>query len=126
VHGIDAAHLGQFVDDGHEDDDGGNRIHEVSHHHEQRCAWEARNAGTGRCRVPIVEEGGSAEDRCSGNRAFMRPLCDLYALTAVDGTAAGDASCAARACAAGAIAASRPDAQPSLPTAAELKEILAR
>jgi len=32
----------------------------------------------------------------------------------------------ARACAAGAIAASRPDAQPSLPTAAELEELLAR
>jgi ribokinase len=55
---------------------------------------------------------------------------------AVDGTAAGDAFCAAlvvsllegrdrsqaltRACAAGALAASRPGAQPSLPTAAEI------
>jgi len=61
-------------------------------------------------------------------------------VTAVDGTAAGDAFCAAllvsllegrdrlealrRGCAAGAIAASRPGAQPSLPTAAELDEIL--
>jgi len=59
----------------------------------------------------------------------------------VDGTAAGDAFCAAlvvsllegrepgealvRACAAGALAASRPRAQPSLPTAAELEEVLA-
>jgi ribokinase len=59
---------------------------------------------------------------------------------AVDGTAAGDAFCAAlvvsllegrprdealtRACAAGAIAASRPGAQPSLPTALEVDEIL--
>ena len=77
--------------DGHEDDDGGNRIHEVSHHHEQRFTWGARNAGTGRCRVPIVKEGGSAEDRCSVDRALMRPLCGLYALAAVDGTAAGDA-----------------------------------
>jgi ribokinase len=58
----------------------------------------------------------------------------------VDGTAAGDAYCAAlvvsllegrereealrRACAAGAIAASRLGAQPSLPTAAEIDEIL--
>jgi ribokinase len=58
------------------------------------------------------------------------------AIKAVDGTAAGDAFCAAlvlslvqgrsrqralqRACAAGALAASRPGAQPSLPTAAEL------
>lgn len=61
-------------------------------------------------------------------------------ITAVDGTAAGDAFVAAlvlglleershkdaltRACAAGALAASRPGAQPSLPTAAELDEIL--
>ncbi|MFL5832052.1 MAG: ribokinase [Solirubrobacteraceae bacterium] len=61
---------------------------------------------------------------------------------AVDGTAAGDAFCAAmvvgllegrdeddalsRACAAGALAASRPGAQPSLPTAAELDELLSR
>jgi ribokinase len=60
---------------------------------------------------------------------------------AVDGTAAGDAFCAAlvlallegmareaalrRACAAGALAASRPGAQPSLPTAAELDALLA-
>jgi ribokinase len=59
---------------------------------------------------------------------------------AVDGTAAGDAFCAAlvvsllegrprevaltRACAAGALAASRPGAQPSLPTAAELDRVL--
>jgi ribokinase len=61
---------------------------------------------------------------------------------AVDGTAAGDAFCAAlvvsllqgrpreqalaRACAAGAIAASRRGAQPSLPTAFEVDEILAK
>ncbi len=60
---------------------------------------------------------------------------------AVDGTAAGDAFCAGllvsllegrsrgealtRACAAGALAASRPGAQPSLPTAAEVDAILA-
>jgi ribokinase len=63
------------------------------------------------------------------------------AVKAVDGTAAGDAFCAAlvvsllegrkradalaRACAAGALAASRPGAQPSLPFARELDEILA-
>jgi ribokinase len=61
---------------------------------------------------------------------------------AVDGTAAGDAFTACllvsllegrprdealrRACAAGALAASRPGAQPSLPTAAEIDAILAR
>jgi ribokinase len=60
---------------------------------------------------------------------------------AVDGTAAGDAFCAAlvvsllegrerdaaltRACAAGALAASRLGAQPSLPTAAEVDAVLA-
>ena len=96
-----------------------------SHHHEQRGTWGPRNAGTGRCRVPIVEEG-----ECRG-QVFRQPglyeaFIGLYALTAVDGTAAGDAFRAARACAAGAIAASRPGAQPSLPTAAELEEILAR
>jgi ribokinase len=63
------------------------------------------------------------------------------AVEAVDGTAAGDAFTAClvvsllegrdreealrRACAAGAIAASRPGAQPSLPTAAEVEAILA-
>jgi ribokinase len=61
-------------------------------------------------------------------------------VAAVDGTAAGDAFCAAlvfsllegrdraealaRACAAGALAASRPGAQPSLPSAAELEAVL--
>lgn len=61
-------------------------------------------------------------------------------LEVVDGTAAGDAFCAAlvlcllegrnreealaRACAAGALAASRPGAQPSLPTAAEIDAVL--
>jgi ribokinase len=63
-------------------------------------------------------------------------------VNAVDGTAAGDAFAAAlvvsllegrqraealrRACAAGAIAASRPGAQPSLPTAADVDAILRR
>ncbi|MBV9164286.1 MAG: ribokinase [Pseudonocardiales bacterium] len=63
-------------------------------------------------------------------------------VTAVDGTAAGDAflgaavagllhglpdaGLLARACAAGALAATRPGAQPSLPTAAEIDEVLAR
>jgi ribokinase len=61
-------------------------------------------------------------------------------VAAVDGTAAGDAFAAclavsllegrdrgealARACAAGALAASSPGAQPSLPTAAQLQAVL--
>ena len=96
--------------------------------------------------VRAVSRGKEADwpgGRRSGERnwTFIRPLCGLY-VTAVDGTAAGDAFCGAlvvsllqgrergealaRACAAGAIAASRPGAQRSLPTAAELEEILAR
>jgi len=63
-------------------------------------------------------------------------------VNAVDGTAAGDAfigaavagllrglpdaELLARACAAGALAVTRPGAQPSLPTAAEIDEVLAR
>ena len=63
------------------------------------------------------------------------------AVKVVDGTAAGDAFCAAlvvgllegrqrgealtRACAAGAVAVSRAGAQPSLPTTAELEAVLA-
>jgi ribokinase len=63
-------------------------------------------------------------------------------VSAVDGTAAGDAFVGAavagllrglrdtdlltRACAAGALAATRPGAQPSLPTAAEIDEVLTR
>jgi len=63
-------------------------------------------------------------------------------VSAVDGTAAGDAFIGAavagllrmlpdaewlaRACAAGALAATRPGAQPSLPTAAEIDEVLSR
>ena len=108
-----------------------------------RIAW---NAGCPRCAGGEERRkwtgGGGAENGDSVNWAFMRPLCGLHALTAVDGTAAGDAFCAAlvvsllqgrerrearaRACAAGASAASRPGAQPSLPTAAKLEEILAR
>lgn len=78
-------------------------------------------------------ETGTA--RCSRGRCPPR-------VTAVDGTAAGDAFTAAlvvglleghqrgtalaRACAAGALAASRAGAQPSLPTAAEVENALAR
>jgi ribokinase len=67
--------------------------------------------------------------------------CEPPEVRAVDGTAAGDAFCAClvvslledrtydesleRACAAGALAASRPGAQPSLPTAAEVDALAA-
>lgn len=88
-----------------------------------------------------MAEGGPGVEGLRTAVPSTGPSCGLYA-PAVDGTAAGDAFGAAlvvsllqgrergeapaRACAAGAIAASRPGAQPSLPTAAKLEEILAR
>jgi len=51
-------------------------------------------------------------------------FCAATVVSLLQGRERGEAL--ARACAAGAIAASRPGAQPSLPTAAELEEILAR
>jgi len=79
----------------------------------------------------VLLEGGTEVARATPPR-----------VDAVDGTAAGDAFCAAlvlalisgrergealrRACAAGALAASRPGAQPSLPAAAEVDAILNR
>ena len=87
--------------------------------------------------ITLGEEGAVLVE---GGREIARARPPRVA--AVDGTAAGDAFCAAllvslleerppdealrRACAAGALAASRPGAQPSLPTAAEVDAILAR
>jgi len=53
---------------------------------------------------------------------------DAFIATAVAGLLHGlpDAKLLARACAAGALAATRPGAQPSLPTAAQIDEVLAR
>jgi ribokinase len=53
---------------------------------------------------------------------------DAFIATAVAGLLHGlpDAELLARACAAGALAATRPGAQPSLPTAAQIDEVLAR
>jgi ribokinase len=78
----------------------------------------------------VLLDGGSEVARARAPR-----------IAAVDGTAAGDAFCAALvvallqgreradalawACAAGALAASRPGAQPSLPSAREVDAILA-
>ena len=87
--------------------------------------------------LTLGAEGAQLIERGQQIAAATPPHVD-----AVDGTAAGDAFCAAltlaliegrdrdealtRACAAGAIAASRPGAQPSLPTAAEVDAILSR
>lgn len=81
-------------------------------------------------------EGGAAARRPRGGPRRSPPV------TAVDGTGAGDAFVAAvvvglldgvadaellaRGCAAGALAATRPGAQPSLPTTAEIVAVLAR
>ena len=64
-----------------------------------------------------MDWGWRAENGGSVNGASMRPGCGLDALTAVDGTAAGDAFGAAL------VVSLVPP--PSLPTAAELEEILA-
>jgi hypothetical protein len=51
-------------------------------------------------------------------------FCAALVVSLLQGRERGEAL--ARTCAAGAIAASRPGAQPSFPTAAELEEMLAR
>jgi len=85
-----------------------------------------------------VTRGAEGAVLLEGDRELARAVPP--AVDAVDGTAAGDAFCAAllvgllegrgrpealrRACAAGALAASRRGAQPSLPTAAEVDAVL--
>jgi ribokinase len=100
-----------------------------------RYEYDQVGAYRGLVALTLGEEGAVLLD--DGNEiARARPP----RVQAVDGTAAGDAFCAAlvvtllqcrepaqalqRACAAGALAASRSGAQPSLPTAAEVDEIL--
>lgn len=103
----------------------------VVNHYEYERVGEARGlvALTLGAEGAVLLEGGQEVARA-------RPP----AVTAVDGTAAGDAFCAAlvvsllegrdrssalaRACAVGALTASRPGAQPSLPTAAEVDALL--
>jgi ribokinase len=102
-----------------------------------RYEYEAVGPYDGLVALTLGEEGAVLLEK-GGEVASARPP----RIVAVDGTAAGDAFCAAlvigllqgrshhealtRACAAGALAASRPGAQPSLPTAAEVDAILAR
>ncbi len=102
-----------------------------------RYEYELVGDYAGLVALTLGEEGAVLLDR-GRELARARPP----AIQAVDGTAAGDAFCAAlvvgllegreraaaltRACAAGALAASRPGAQPSLPTAAEVDAVLAR
>jgi ribokinase len=101
--------------------------------------WEYEQIGAYRGLVALTS-GADGAVLLEGGRevASARPP----RVRAVDGTAAGDAFCAAlvvgllegrergaaliRACAAGALAASRAGAQPSLPTAAEVQAILER
>ena len=102
-----------------------------------RYGYEAVGPYDGLVALTLGEEGAVLLEK-GGEVASARPP----RVVAVDGTAAGDAFCAAlvigllqgrshhealtRACAAGALAASRPGAQPSLPTGAEVDAILAR
>jgi ribokinase len=101
-----------------------------------RYEYEAVGPYSGLVALTLGEEGAVLLDK-GREVARARPP----RIVAVDGTAAGDAFCAAlviallqglsrhqalaRACAAGAVAASRPGAQPSLPTAAEVDATLA-
>ena len=100
-----------------------------------RYEFEHVDAGESLVALTLGAEGAVLLER-GQEVARARPP----AVTAVDGTAAGDAFCAAlvvsllegrerdvaltRACAAGALAASRPGAQPSLPTADEVDALL--
>jgi ribokinase len=100
-----------------------------------RYEWEAVGRFDGLTALTLGAEGAVLLEH-GQEIARARPP----AVEAADGTAAGDAFTAcllvsllegrdreealARACAAGALAASRPGAQPSLPTAAEVDEIL--
>jgi ribokinase len=102
-----------------------------------RYEYEAIRPGHGLVALTLGAEGAVLlENGQEIARAAPPPI------EAVDGTAAGDAFCAAllvsllegrersaalaRACAAGALAASREGAQPSLPTVAEIDAIMAR
>ncbi|TMK99252.1 MAG: ribokinase [Actinobacteria bacterium] len=101
-----------------------------------RHEYEAVGPYTGLLALTLGEQGAVLLE---GAREVARAKPPR--VRAVDGTAAGDAFCAAlvvsllegrergpaleRACAAGALAASRPGAQPSLPTAAEVDGVLA-
>jgi ribokinase len=100
-----------------------------------RYEYEQVDAGEGLVALTLGPEGAVLLERGQEIARATPPKVD-----AVDGTAAGDAFCATlvvslvegrergpaleRACAAGALAASRPGAQPSLPTAAEVDAIL--
>jgi ribokinase len=101
-----------------------------------RYEYEAVGAYAGLVALTLGAEGAVLIEHGSEVARAEPPPVD-----AVDGTAAGDAFCAAimvsllegrdrqealrRACAAGALAASRPGAQPSLPTAEEVDALIA-
>ena len=100
-----------------------------------RYEYEQVAPAAGLVALTLGEEGAVLLDNGEEIARARPPKVD-----AVDGTAAGDAFCAAlvmsllegrergaaleRACIAGALAASRPGAQPSLPTAAEVDALL--
>jgi ribokinase len=101
--------------------------------------YEYENVG-GRAGLVALTLGAEGAVLLEDGREVARAVPPV--VEAVDGTAAGDAFCAALvvglmagrersqalawACAAGALAASREGAQPSLPTAAEVEEVMAR
>ena len=107
-------------------------------------ARELRKFGSDAVVITLGEQGAAAVSPAEGSgrgQPAEAIHCLAYPVTAVDVTAAGDAFCGGLAysrvagmplgeglrfaCACGALAATRPGAQPSLPTLSEVQQFMA-